>query len=186
MTPALKAAALALLAVMVVHVAVRPEHGWILLSTCDVAVLATAFGILAGTPRIVAIAWLFSVMIGMPAFTIGLFTTYELNPTGVVVHIAPPVLGAIVIVRHGLPRNLARDAFAGYLANFFVGMLVAPPALNVNFAAFIWPPLAGLFATRLSFYAAIFAATLLLLVIGELLARRLFAARAKPAPQAIA
>src|SRR6185295_7877261 len=41
-------AGIALLGLMTVHVAVRPEHAWVLLATCDVAALATAAGLLLG------------------------------------------------------------------------------------------------------------------------------------------
>ena len=49
----------------------------------------------------------------------------------------------------------------------------APPALNVNFASFVWPPVAGVYGSRGTFWAALFGATGLLLVLGELLIRRL-------------
>jgi hypothetical protein len=177
----MKAAALAFLAMMVVHVLVRPEGGWVLLATCDVAALATALGVLVGWHRPVAAAFVFQVAIGLPAFAVGLCTTYELNPTGVAVHVVPAVLGAIAVARRGLPRGAALHAFAGYTATFVAGYLVAPPALNVNFASYVWPPLAGVFSSRAAFWAALFAATALLLVLGELVIRRIAGDRARAA-----
>jgi hypothetical protein len=175
----MKPAALAFLAMMVVHVIVRPEGGWVLLATCDVAALATALGVLAGWHRPVAVAFVFQAAIGLPAFAVGLCTTYELNPTGVAVHVVPAVLGGIAVARHGLPPRAALHAFLGYAATFFAGYLVAPPALNVNFASFVWPPLAGVFDSRATFWVALFAATGLLLAIGELVIRRLSSAPAR-------
>jgi hypothetical protein len=175
----MKAAALALLAMMVVHVIVRPEGGWVLLATCDVAALATALGVLVGWHRLVAAAFVFQVMIGLPAFAVGLCTTYELNPTGVAVHVVPVTLGAIAVARHGLPHRAALHAWLGYAATFVAGYLIAPPALNVNFASFVWPPLAGVFDSRAAFWAALFAATALLLAVGEVLIRRLAGDRAR-------
>jgi hypothetical protein len=177
----MKPAALAFLAMMVVHVMVRPEGGWVLLATCDVAALATALGVLADWHYPVAVAFVFQVTIGLPAFAVGLCTTYELNPTGVAVHVVPAALGAIAVARHGLPRRAAFHAFLGYTATFVAGYLVAPPALNVNFAAFVWPPLAGMFESRGTFWASLFAATGVLLAIGEVLIRRVAGDRARAA-----
>jgi len=168
----MKLAALAFLAMMVVHVMVRPEGGWVLLATCDVAALATALGVLAGWHRPIAVAFVFQATIGLPAFAVGLCTTYELNPTGVAVHVVPAVFGAIAVARHGMPRRAAFHAFVGYAATFVVGYLVAPPVLNVNFAAFVWPPVAGVFHSRGTFWAALFAATGVLLAVGEVVIRR--------------
>jgi hypothetical protein len=169
----MKIAALAFLGMMVVHVMVRPEGGWVLLATCDVAALATVLGVLADWHRPVAVAFVFQAAIGMPAFAVGLLTTYELNPTGVAVHVVPAVMGGIAVARHGMPRGAALHGFLGYAATFITGYLVAPPALNVNFASFVWPPLAGVFDSRGTFRAALFAATGILLVAGELVTRRL-------------
>lgn len=169
----MKAAALAFLGVMVIHVMVRPEGGWVLLATCDVAALATVLGVLAGWHRPVASAFVFQAAIGVPAFAVGLLTTYELNPTGVAVHVVPAVLGGIAVARRGLPRGAAFHAFLGYAATFVAGYLVAPPALNVNFAAYVWPPVAGVFESRGTFWLALFGATAVLLAAGELVIRRI-------------
>jgi hypothetical protein len=169
-----KLAGAVLLAVMAIHVAVRPEAGWILLSTCDVACATTALGLIAGWPRAVAVAFLFEVMIGLPAFALGVLTTYDLNPTGVIIHLAPPLIGGVVVARHGLPPNAALLAWSGYVVTFVVGYLVAPAALNVNFANRVWPPLAGVFPRLIVFQAAIVATALLVLAAGEWLMRRAF------------
>jgi len=180
----MRAAGVGLLIVMAIHVAVRPEHGWILLSACDVATLVTAIGLIAGWHRGVAIACLFQIVIGLPAFAIGVATTYHLNPTGVVVHVVPPLLGAIVIAEHGLPARAALQAWCGYLVVFAAGYLLAPPALNVNFAAFVWPPLAGVITVTAVFQAALLAIVAALLAAGELVTRRLAGVRARSAPPA--
>jgi hypothetical protein len=89
-----------LLVVMAIHVAVRPEQGWILLSGCDVATVVTSVGLIARWHRAVAISGLFQAMIGIPAFAIGVLTTYDINPTGIVIHVVPPLVAAIVVARH--------------------------------------------------------------------------------------
>jgi hypothetical protein len=156
-------AGLALVAMMPFHVALRPEHGWLLLSTCDVAAMVTAVGLVAGWPRAVGVAFLFQVAVGLPAFAIGLCSTYPLNPTGTVIHVVPPLLGGIVVAQRGLPPRAALYAWAGYAATFVAGYFAAPVRLNINFSHFVWPPLARVFPVAGLFQAA------LLLVIGLLL-----------------
>jgi len=185
-SPMLRWAGLALLAMMPFHVALRPEHGWLLLSTCDVAAMLTAVALVAGRPRAVAVAFLFEVAVGLPAFGIGLCTTYPLNPTGTVVHIVPPLLGAIVVAQHGLPRRAALIAWCGYTATFVAGYLVAPARININFGHRVWPPLAHVFTLAWSFQAALLVLVGALLVIAELAIRRLWSparatAAARPA-----
>ena len=71
----------ALLAMMPLHVALRPEHGWILLAACDVVGVVTAIGLVYRLPRVVAIAGLFALAVGGPAIVAGALTTYPINPT---------------------------------------------------------------------------------------------------------
>ena len=76
----LRFGALATLIVLAIHVAVRPEHGWVLLAPCDAAAVVTALGVLAGWNRAVAIALVFEVAIGLPGFAIGLVVA-EFGPS---------------------------------------------------------------------------------------------------------
>ena len=168
-------AGLALLAVMPFHVALRPEHGWLLLSACDVATVVTAVGLIAGWHRAVAIAGLFQLAVGLPSFAIGLFTTNPLNPTSAVIHIVPPALAAIVIARHGLPARSALLAWCGYGAMMVAGYLIAPTALNINLANKVWPPLADVFTVTGSFQGALLAVTAAMLATGEVITRAVVA-----------
>jgi hypothetical protein len=180
-------AGLALLAMMPFHVALRPEHGWLLLSTCDVAAMVTAVGLVAGWPRAVGPAFLFQVAVGLPAFAIGLLSTYPLNPTGTVIHVVPPLLGGIMVAQRGLPARAALYAWAGYASTFIAGYLAAPVRLNINFAHFVWPPLARAFPVAGLFQAALLVVIGLLLLGAERLTRRVLArprAGAPPAPLA--
>jgi hypothetical protein len=174
MTPVIRWAGVALVAMMPFHVALRPEHGWLLLSTCDVAAMVTAVALVAGWHRVVAVAFLFQIAVGLPAFAIGLCSTYPLNPTGTVVHIVPPLLGAIVVAQHGLPARAALHAWLGYTATFVASYLVVPAQLNINFAHFVWPPLARAFPVAWSFQAALLAVVGVLLALAELAIRRLW------------
>jgi len=172
---------IALVAMMPFHVALRPEHGWLLLSACDVAAMLTAIGLIASLPGPVGVGFLFQVAIGLPAFAIGLFTTYPLNPTGTIIHIVPPLAGAIVVARHGLPPRAAIYAWLGAVGAIVFGYLLAPRALNINFACAVWPPLARVF-TILQFQLALLGAAAVLLAITSAVTRKMVAAR--PAPPA--
>jgi hypothetical protein len=108
-----RAAGAALAALMIVHVALRPEHGWVLLWGCDASTLAISVGLLFGAYRLFAAGALFQIAIGVPAFIVGLATTYVPNVTGVGVHTLPPIIGAAVIARRGLPGRPALAASAG-------------------------------------------------------------------------
>ena len=54
-------AGLALLVLMPIHVVMRPEHAWLLLSACDVAAIVCAVAAIAGRLDVVAIAGLFAM-----------------------------------------------------------------------------------------------------------------------------
>lgn len=177
-------AGIALLAMMPLHVALRPEHRWLLLSTCDVSAMTTAIALIAGWPRVAGVAFLFQVAIGLPAFAIGLCTTYPLNVTGTVIHVVPPLLGGIVVARHGLPARAALYAWAGYVVTFVAGYFAAPVALNINFAHFTWPPLARMFPLAGTFQAALTAVVGLVLAATELVIRRRMDRRRGGAPAA--
>jgi len=160
-------AGIALFGLMIVHAVLRPEHAWVLLATCDVAALSTAAGLVFGWERWLAAALVFEVSIGLPAFAIGLCTTYPFNVTGVAIHVVPPILGTAAFVGRALPRHATVIAWIGYVATVLVSYVVAPPAeFNINFTTSVWPPLARTFPGRAEFYAVLFAIAALVLWLG--------------------
>ena len=162
----------ALLAMMPLHVALRPEHGWILLAACDVVAIATAIGLLFRLPRVVAIAGLFAVAVGGPAIVAGTLSTYPMNPTGVILHVVPVIIGAHTIARHGLPRRAALIAWLVYIVLIAASVLLVPHRLNVNMVHRTWRPLAHVFTIPGSFPLCLIALVGLLLWLGEALIRR--------------
>lgn len=162
-----RAAGVALLALLAVHPFLRPEGGWALLSTCDLAAFATAVGLLAGWHRFVAAAFVFQLSVGMPSMILGIFTTYNWNVTGIAVHVVPLVIGGVLVRRHGVPRRSGLYAWIGYTASVALAAAIAPPLLNINFATIVWPPVAGTFSL-IQFQAALVALVGVLLVLGEL------------------
>ena len=159
----------ALLALLPLHGALRPEGCWALLSTCDIACIATALGLLFRSHRLVGTAFLFQLMVGLPALILGIFTTYKWNWSGIAVHIVPLVLGAIRVAIDGLPRTAARDGWIDYAITLLVAAAVSPAALNINFGAQVWKPLTGTFSLHL-FQALLIRTVGALLALGQLVA----------------
>jgi hypothetical protein len=158
---------IALLGLMVAHVVGRPEHAWVLLASCDAAALVTAVGLLLGWERWLGAALVFQVAISVPAFAIGLCTTYPANVTGIAIHFVPPVFGAVALAGRGLPRRSGVLAWIGYVATILLTYLVAPPAeFNINFTTAVWPPLAHAFPGRAVFFLALFAVAAAMLWLG--------------------
>jgi hypothetical protein len=167
-----RALGVGLLAILAVHPFLRPEGGWALLSTCDLAAFATAIGLLAGWHRWIAAAFVFQLSVGMPSMILGMFTTYHANITGIAVHVVPLAIGGVLVWRHGLPRRSALIAWIGYTGSLVLAAAIVPPVLNINFATIVWPPLAGSLSL-LQFQAALVAVVGLLLALGELGVRKL-------------
>lgn len=171
-----RAAGVALAALLVVHVRLRPEHGWVLLWGCDASAVAIAVGLLSGAYRLLAAGALFQIAVGVPAFVVGLATTYVPNLTGVGVHTLPPILGGLVLARRGLPGRPALAATAGYLALLGASYLIAPVGQNINFARAVFPPLARLLPSLVLFWLVHLTAVAIVLVLMQALLRRLVGA----------
>ena len=138
-----RAAGAGLLVLLAVHPLLRPEGGWALLSTCDLAAFATAIGLLTGRHRWVAAAFVFQLAVGLPALILGMLTTYHANFTGIAVHVAPLVIGGVLVRRDGMPRGSALIAWVGQVGSLVLAAAIAPVALNINMATIVWPPVAG-------------------------------------------
>jgi hypothetical protein len=179
-----RAAGAALVALMAAHVVLRPEHGWVLLWGCDASTVAIAIGLLFGAYRLFAAGALFHLSIGVPAFIIGLATTYIPTVTGVGVHTLPPIIGGIVIARRGLPGRPAIAAVAGYIGLIGVSRLIAPVAENINFSRAVFPPVARAFPSLLLFWLVhVTAAAIVLLSMQALLRRLSRVVSSEPQPE---
>src|SRR5262245_49869054 len=97
----------ALFVLLVAHAALNPERGWTLLWGCDLAVAVMALGLVAGLHAVVAVAFLFHVAVGLPAFTVAVLTHFEPGPTSIAIHLLPPIAGGLSVARRGLPRGAA-------------------------------------------------------------------------------
>ncbi|HUS29475.1 MAG TPA: hypothetical protein VMZ53_13270 [Kofleriaceae bacterium] len=174
-----------LLALLPLHVWLRPEGGWALLAACDICYIACALGLLFRSHRLVGAAFLFSLTVSLPAMTMGLATgTYPWNWSGIAIHIVPATFGGVRVYREGLPRTAAFDAWFVYAAAVMVASVVSPPELNINFGARPWTPVAGTFSLRV-FQTLLIMTVGALLWLGQLvgwLISRRRAASSRPAP----
>ena len=168
-----RTAGAALIALLAVHVALRPEHGWVLLWGCDASTVAIAIGLLLGAYRLFAAGALFQIAVGAPAFIVGLATTYVPNVTGVGVHTLPPIIGGVIIARRGLPGRPALAAAAGYLGLVGVSYAIAPPAQNINFARAVFSPMVRAFPSLPMFWLFHASAVTIVLLLVQALLRRL-------------
>lgn len=170
-------AGLAMMVVLAIHPWLRPEGGWALLSACDLAALVTACGLIAGADKVVATAFLFQLFVGLPALVIGMLTTYQWNATGLAIHIAPIVIGAVVVSHaRGVPPRAALHAWIGYAGSLLVATLVVPPHLNINFSSKVWAPLADTLSLR-TYQGLVVVEVGVLLIAGQFVAGRWFRRR---------
>lgn len=170
-----------LLGLLAVHPFLRPEGGWALLSTCDLAAAVTAIGLIAGWHRFIAAAFVFQLIVGLPAMILGMVTTYHANLSGIAVHIVPLVIGGVLVRRHGMPRGSAMIAWFGQVGSLVLAAAIAPPELNINLATIVWPPLAGSLSL-IQFQVALTAAIGVALVLCELGVRAIVGPERPSAP----
>ncbi len=171
-----RAIGILLLALMVVHACLRPQGVWVLLATCDLAALATGFGLVFHQHRLVASALLFQLAIGFPSLVVGMLTTYDTNLTGVAIHVVPLAIGAVMVAREGLPPRSALFAWLGYAVSIVLAYALAPAVHNINFTASGWPPLAHSMSVA-TFHAIVLVIIGLLIGLASLGVRALLAGR---------
>jgi hypothetical protein len=109
---------------------------------CYWASAMVAIGILFRVRTLVAAGLLFQFAVGLPSWALGMFYTGRVYPTSILVHIIPAMMATAYVWR--LPRFPHRATLMACCI-FPVALLVSipwtPPALNVNFAHQVWPPL---------------------------------------------
>lgn len=153
-----------------------------MLWACHVATTAMGLGFLAGARRIVAVAFLFHVAIGCPAYLLDLIVSGTTTPTSVLVHVVPLALGGYSVRRSGLPPRSTLIAWIGWIVLQLSSYLLTDPALNINLAHAPWPPLArlvpGVWASRL-----LNAATALTFLVTAAAIVRFWCAMGRPLPQ---
>jgi hypothetical protein len=178
-----RAFGIALLAALGLHAAAKAAAGVALLPemlwACHVATLLMAIGFLVRAHRLVAAALVFHAGMGVVGWLLDV-AAHGTTPTSVLAHALPLVLGAIAVRERGVPRGSAAIAWLLWAALQPLSRLLTPPALDVNLAWSVWPPVARLFPNQ-----AVYIAFNVLLAIPFLAAAQLALARvARPAPAA--
>jgi hypothetical protein len=135
-----------LLAVLTLYTAdklrtnLAPELLW----GCPVAALLLAAGLLAKRPRLTAVAAVFHLAIGLPAYAVFVIATGTVEGSSVLLHLSAPLVGTVALWRGAYPARSALYAWAIYLALLPVSYVATPAALNVNLAHAPFAPPFGL------------------------------------------
>ena len=117
---------------------VGPEPLW----TCHVTSALGGVGLLLRSRRLVALAFLFHVAVGAPAYALDVAVSRTTTWESALLHLLTPA-ATWVVARRGLPCRTWLAAWSLYLALLPLSFLVTPPALNVNLAHGLWSPLFG-------------------------------------------
>lgn len=117
-----------------------PELLW----GCPVAAALLAAGLLAQSPRLTAVAAVFHLAIGLPAYAVFVAATGTIEWSSVLLHLSAPLVGAVALWRGDYPARSALNAWAIYLVLLPVSYLTTPAALNVNLAHAPFAPPFGL------------------------------------------
>jgi len=130
--------ALGLLARAKLVAGVGPELLW----ACHVASALGGVGLLLRSRRLVALAFLFHVAVGAPAYALEVAASRTTTWESALLHLLTPA-ATWVVARHGLPRRTWLAAWGLYLALLPLSFLTTPPGPNVNLAHGLWSPLFG-------------------------------------------
>ncbi len=108
---------------------------------CHLATVAMVIGLVAGSPRVVAGAWLFHLVWGAPMWLLDAAHAREILLSSVAAHGGPLVLGGWWLLRRPWPGPIALPAWMVGVAAMVVARPLTDPAHNVNAAYVVWPPL---------------------------------------------
>lgn len=140
----------------------------IMLWSCHVATLILAFGLLAHRRFPVALATLFHIGVGFPAWLIESAVSARWIPTSTVVHTLPLLAGLWYLRGKGrLPRGTLPAAWAVHLLLVPVSRWLTAPGWNVNLAYGPIPVLQPYFSSAWALHVAAALATLTSLLLAR-------------------
>ncbi len=160
-----------------------------LMWSCHFATVLMALGIFFRARTAVAMAWLFHLSIGLPAWLVEIVVSrgtfgaasvdLPLMATSILVHILPIVMGAMWLRRDGFALTWRIAALAWLLQAALIPLTrpFTPPELNINLAHGVWPSVAQAFPALLVFQIAICAACLASVAIVTVLVNAILARR---------
>ena len=110
--------------------------------SCYWGALVVAIGILVRSDRMVSSGTVFFAGLGMPAWVVGWFAEYRIDPTSVLMHLLPLLAGALYLTRlRVLPGYSVAGGWALHVVPLSIAWFVCDPRLKINLAHFTWPPL---------------------------------------------
>jgi hypothetical protein len=179
LTPS-RVAALGVLAVMLMHTAFKMQCGTLpeLLWACNVASFGIVLGLWFGNLHLVGMGFLWHLCVGEPGWLYGVWYRGWPGWTSVMVHTLPTLAAAWALKRQGLPRSAPYLACGLFVLLVPVSYLLTPPEMNVNLAHqrlwFLQQRFPGVWEHRAAFTLGL----LMLLLVGDTLARPLFKGKA--------
>ena len=117
-----------------------PEMLWMCYVMADCLVL----GLLLNLAALRAMACLFHLSVGLPAYLLHLLGGGDSSLASFVFHLATPWFGWLACRAEAMPAPTAWRCFVVYGGLLALCRYVTPAALNINLAFHPWPPLAGL------------------------------------------
>ena len=145
-------AALLTLALIARAVSLGADHLDELAYLCHVATAAMAIGLALGATRVVAGAWLYHLVWGVPVWFVDAIASGTALPSSIAAHVGPLAIGGWWLARRPWPGPVARPAWMIGVTAMIGARPLTVPAHNVNAAYQVWPPLAGVFPSVASLW----------------------------------
>jgi hypothetical protein len=134
---------IAVLLSLLLHALSKPgDVKWEMLWNCNVFSLIIAIGLLTGSARAVAAGFLFHISLGFFGWAVMVVTTRWISATSILVHVLPPVAGALYLWNSQWPRHTALIAWFINLGLTLPSLWLTPSRLNINNAFGPWGPIA--------------------------------------------
>jgi len=169
---------LVLLFALVLHALVVKMPAHLLpemLFACHIASVVLALGILLRRRDLVAVGFWFHAGVGLWGCLLDAIAARTTTPTSVLVHVLPLALGYGELRHREVPRWIPLGAFGLLVGAIVLSYLATPPALNVNMAHRVWPPVARIVPSLWASWAANLAIACVLLLVADRLLRRILA-----------
>ena len=127
-----------------------------LLWACHLGAMCVGIGLLARLPLMNAVGFLW-LATGDVIWLIGLSSGVEFIPTSLFTHVGGLALGALGIVRFGMPRHTWWRAVLAFFVLQQLCRLATPPQANVNLAHAAWSGWEELFPSTVAYQIALLA-----------------------------
>jgi hypothetical protein len=131
----------------------QPEN---LLWACHLGAVCVGVGLLARLPAVNAVGFLW-IATGDVLWLVDLVSGGEFIPTSLFTHGGGLALGALGLVRLGMPRHTWWRAVLAFLVLQQLSRFATPPQANVNLAHAVWPGWERIFPSTAAYQIALLA-----------------------------